>query len=149
MDDLVTNAVPTAIGAGVGGGGVLWFAKMSFRRMISQYDKKHDSHESSLTKLREAHEADLDKLRDSLADAKTQVAVLLAVIEDTKRVRVDVQGAISKLEGEFNSRLNAALENTDELRADLFVAHERIRLIASGDTDLSKIQKPNIVKRRL
>ncbi len=147
--DEIAQALPTAAGAAVGGGGVFWFAKLSFRRMISQYDKKHDAHEASLQKLRDLHEADLDKLKDSLANATTQVAVLLAIIEDTKRVRIEVQGAISKLEGEFTSRLAAMQENTDELRADLFVAHERIRLLATGDNDLSKIQKPQIVKRRL
>lgn len=134
----ITQAAPAAVGALAGGGGVIWFAKMAFRRMILQYDKRHDQAQTDITALRK-----------ELADSEKNVAVLQAMFAEVKTMRVEVQGALSKLEGELNTRLTATTENLDELRADLFVAHERLRLLASGDNDLSKIQKPQIVKRRL
>lgn len=136
--DAVNQAAPAAVGAIAGGGGVLWIAKLLLGRMIEQYDKRHDDHAS-----------EQKKLSDRLAEAHTQIEVLKALFQDAKNLRVETQEKISKLEGQMEAKQNALLEEIRELRADVFVAHERIRYLASGNDDIETIQKPSNVKRRV
>lgn len=132
----VAPAATAAVGALAGGGGVAWLAKVLFSRMINQYDKRLDDQDERA-----------EKLTEKLADAKESIAVLRAMFDDTKTMRTDFQAQVSKLEGEFKTRIAQATGEINDLRVDLYVAHERIRLLATGDTDLSKITKPEKIRR--
>lgn len=135
--DALNQAAPAAIGAVAGGGGVLWIAKLLLGRMIEQYDKRHDDHQNKL-----------ERLAAQLADSEKTVAVLLAMFNDAKTLRVEMQALVSKLQGELETKHISTVEQVADLRADVFVAHERIRLLATGDEDITKVQKPNNIKRR-
>lgn len=132
------EVAPAAIGAAAGGGGVLWLAKMLLTRLLTQFDKKHDDHEDKL-----------EKLSEKLAESQLQVAVLNAMFAEAKQLRVEVSEKMNRMQGEIEAKYLALTSEVKELRVDTFVAHERVRLLASGDLDISKVQKPDHITKRV
>lgn len=155
----INQAVPAVGGAVAGGGAVFLFAQAMLKRLIRQYDEKHKEHDtriqsqataydSKIEKVDSEYAAKVEKLTDKLSTAQGEVAVLKAAIDDLKHLRADVATQTSRLQGELETKFQMLLDEVAELRADVFVAHERIRLVASGDMDLTKISKPERVRRR-
>ncbi len=137
QDVAASQVVPAALGALGGGAGVVWLAKLLIGRMITQYDKRHEEHAKKL-----------DRLVEALNAALTRVAVLEAVLEDARRLRLEVEERVSKLRGELEAKHAGTVEEVADLRTDLWVAHERVRRLAGGDVDIEKIQKPERIARR-
>lgn len=135
--ELMSDALPGAVGAVTGGGIVAWLTKLLLGRMISQYDRRHDQHARKI-------EAVAEKL-NSLA---TRLAVLETVLQDTRQLRIDLEQRFASLRGEQDAKHVALSDEISELRRDIFVAHERVRALALGDTEISKIQAPPVVRRR-
>lgn len=128
---------PAAIGAAAGGSGAFGIAKILLNRMLSQYDKKHDDHATKI-----------DLLTDKLAAATMQIAVLQTVLEDARTLRIQLESRIAGLRSEMETRNSVALDELSDLRSDVYVAHERLRLLSKGDTDFSKIVKPTKHRKR-
>lgn len=154
MDEL-TQAAPAAVGAIAGGGGVTLWAKLLFHRLISQYDKRLDGIDSAINNMAAANalalkemQSRIDTLKDRLADATAQARVFETLLKQATDLKPDLTGQIEKLRGEIETKQGSLADDVDDLRRDVFVAHERVRLLASGDTDLSKIQKPQTISKR-
>lgn len=129
MPEIATHAV-AAVGAG---GGVLWLARVLFKRMIDQYDKRHEEHAQALASV----------VKD-LHAALTRLAVLEAVLADARAIRSELAAQRAELE----TRHAATVEEVRDLRADVWVAHERVRLLADGDVEIDKVKKPERMSRR-
>ena len=149
------QAMPAVLGAVTGGGGVLAIAKLMLTRMVSQYDKKIEDLENKIERANENQDAadrgvaDLVmKLTEKLHDSELEIAVITALFSDTKNLRIELQALVSRIQGELESKTLAVWDQVDSLLIDLYVAHERIRLISKGDTDIDKVQRPEKVRRR-
>lgn len=133
MDDMIQSLVAAV----AGGGGVAWLSRVLLGRMVSDYDKRHENHGDKI-----------ESMSEKVSASTIRIAVLESILEDTRRLRIDLEQRASSMRGEFESRFQTAFEEMESLRRDLFVAHERIRLLASGDSDLSKVQAPAAARRR-
>ncbi len=150
MSDLSTGAQlgTAAVGALGGGAGVVWLAKLLLGRMIAQYDKRHDEHARRLESTGDELTTKLERVTERLGEALTRVAVLEAVLEDARKLRVEVERAVARLRGEGEARHAAAVGELEDLRADVYVAHRRLELLAGGDSEIEKVQKPQRVSKR-
>lgn len=135
--DIITDAIPGAAGAVAGGTGVAWLTKVLLGRMITQNDKRHDHHARKI-------DASLQKLNDQA----TKIAVLESHLEDARRLRIDLEQRFASLRGEYEAKFEAVIDEVQNLRRDVWVAHERLRSLAAGDLEISKIQAPPVVRRR-
>lgn len=112
--ELVTKAAVIAAGVFVGGGFLVWFAKLMASRLIRQYDDKHAEHEKRLTALS-------DKFSEYLMDLKLKLAKLEPMVASAISLRDDLKSA----EGDI-----AVLEHRmDEAAKDINQAHGQIRLV--------------------
>lgn len=131
------EAGPAAVGAIAGGGGVFWLAKFLLSRTIKQYDKNHEEHAQKL-----------EKLSDKLIESQMQVAVLTSMFNEAKNIRLEISEKLVRVQGELETKYAATYSEVNDLRLDMFVAHERLRLLASGDNEITKIKKPESINRR-
>lgn len=148
------HALTGIVGAAGGGLGVLWLARILFKRMIDQYDKRHDEQAKKLERVAEKFETSFGELRErlgsALSDLKTKVAVVETMIGDTRALRGDVQSSVAVVQqslANLKAAVDGSVKDVDDLRHDVFVAHRRIEILATGDTDISKIQRSNPKRR--
>jgi hypothetical protein len=123
----LTDAISTALAA-AGGGGVFYAISKFFA--VRAFEKQ-DQHNQKLIQM------------------EIRLAVLEAALEDCKSIRRDLEAGLGHLRGEVRASLDRQLEDLDDLKKDVFVAHERVRMIASGDTDISKVSTPQKIRRRI
>lgn len=135
--ELIGEALPGAVGAVTGGGIVAWLTKLLLGRMITQYDKRHDTHTRKI-----------DALAEKLNLVATRLAVLETVLQDTRQLRIDLEQRFASLRGEQEAKHGSLHEELSDLRRDVYVAHERVRALATGDMEISKITAPPVVRRR-
>lgn len=132
-----SEVIPGALGAVAGGGGVAWLTRVLLQRLIGQYDK-----------ILAGQSKKLEYLNEKFAAAQTEIAVLKSHLEDARRLRIDLEQRFASLKGEHDAKVESIRDEINELRRDIFIAHERIRAVANGDQEISKIQAPPIVRRR-
>lgn len=109
----------TAALATAGGGGLLYGAVKFFTaRLITQ----------------------IDKIGEKLAKLEIQTAVMSSQITELQKMGV--------LIGRLEASASTGADDLVDLRVDIFMAHERIRYLASGQTDFSQIQTPPKIRRK-
>ncbi len=111
MSLAIEAIAPAAVGAGVGGAGVVWLAKFLLGRMIKQYDKRHDEQAAKLERL-------ADRFNDTLIDLKTKLAVLENRAAGVDAMRTDIK-EIEKRVAVVEPAINRAHERLDNFKAAL------------------------------
>ena len=114
--ELGQQALSTAIGAGAGGGIVLWFAKGMATRLIAQYDKKHEAHEAASMAML----VKLTSVETSLSFIKELTMSVSGVRELIDSLRKDVNNIGNKMrtrDEAFSERLER-LEDSQRRRSE-------------------------------
>lgn len=102
------------------GGFVLWFAKVMARRLIAQYDKKHEEHEKR-------HQALADKMSDSVTELKLAIARLEPMVAAAMTIRGDLKSAqdnlavLKHIVGKTNQDLNKAYSEIRSLQKNTII----------------------------
>lgn len=113
--ELVIKIVTIAAGVSVGGGFLIWFAKLMFQRLLRQYDEKLDAHEKKLEKISYRFIEQIHSLDIKIVKLEPMVALAASLREDIKAAEGDI----------------AVLEHKDKEREkDIGVAFNQIRVIA-------------------
>lgn len=121
MSQLI-EAMPSVLGALLGGGFTGWIAKYTFTRITQK----------------------IDELEKQANSDNVRIAVLESLLADAKTLRAEV----SVQRGQFETRFDDVREEVDDLRRDVYVAHERVRLLAQDDKDFTKVKTPIKIRRR-
>lgn len=126
----LTDGIWAALAAAGGGGLFIGICKYLVTRAISQ----HDEQQKELIK--------------TVGDLQVKIAVLESNRLDAKRLEKQIAIHLGKLRGRADAHAKATSKEVEDLRIDLSVAHDRIRLLAAGDTDFSKVRAPDKMRRR-
>lgn len=131
------ESIQAAVSGALGAGGAAWISRLLFARMISSYDQ-----------LNAKQDQKLEELMKELSHARERLAVLDAFLVDARALRKDMEATAGTIRGEMQARDCYNQEDIASLRRDLYIAHERIRSLACGENDFSKIHVPEKINRR-
>lgn len=115
-------AVEIAAGVSIGGGFLVWFAKLMAARLIKQYDDKHAEHEKRLREISEKFTEYLTDLKIKLAKLEPLVLSAVSLKDDLKTVENNVavlKHVATKANGDVNhahAQIRAIQKDLDALR---------------------------------
>lgn len=107
LSDVALKLITTAAGVSIGGGILIWFAKLMAARLIKQYDEKHIEHDRRFRELSTQFAEQLTDLKVKLAKLEPLVISAIALKGDLKAAENHI-AVIKHVVQKTNTDVNAA-----------------------------------------